>query len=127
MLTTLKADGALVSNNESAKVTASHSNVIISPIFYLPTSSKSELFLRTGAGLLLSNTKINSTSNPNFSKSTSNIGYMVSLGYAHKVSARMTLTAQFDFSDAYGSEDVWTGDLGFLNLGVRYSFNGLNK
>ncbi len=45
----------------------------------------------------------------------------------HKVSARMTLTAQFDFSDAYGSEDVWTGDLGFLNLGVRYSFNGLNK
>jgi opacity protein-like surface antigen len=127
MLTTLKADGTLVSNNESAKVTARHSNVIISPIFYLPISSKSELFLRTGAGILLSNTKINSMSNPNFSKSTSNIGYMVSLGYAHKVSARMTLTAQFDFSDAYGSEDVWTGDLGLLNLGVKYSFIGLNK
>jgi opacity protein-like surface antigen len=116
-----------MSNNESAKVTARHSNVIISPIFYLPISSKSELFLRTGAGILLSNTKINSMSNPNFSKSTSNIGYMVSLGYAHKVSARMTLTAQFDFSDAYGSEDVWTGDLGLLNLGVKYSFKGLNK
>jgi hypothetical protein len=39
----------------------------------------------------------------------------------------MTLTAQFDFSDAYGSEDVWTGDLGLLNLGVKYSFKGLNK
>jgi opacity protein-like surface antigen len=127
MLTTLKADGTLVSNNEIAKVTARHSNVIISPIFYLPISSKSELFLRTGAGILHSNTKINSMSNPNFSKSTSNIGYMVSLGYAHKVSARMTVTAQFDFSDAYGSEDVWTGDLGLLNLGVKYSFIGLNK
>jgi opacity protein-like surface antigen len=127
MLTTLKADGTLVSNNESAKVTARHSNVILSPIFHLQISSKSEVFLRTGAGILLSNTKINSLSNPNFNKSTSNIGYMVSLGYAYKVSANVVVTAQFDFSDAYGSEDVWTGDLGLLNLGVKYSFNSSNK
>jgi opacity protein-like surface antigen len=127
MLTTLKAEGTLVSNNESAKVTARHSNVMLSPIFHLQISSKSEVFLRTGAGILLSNTKVNSLSNPNFNKSTSNIGYMVSLGYAHKVSANMIVTAQFDFSDPYGSEDVWTGDVGLLNLGVRYSFNNLNN
>jgi hypothetical protein len=52
---------------------------------------------------------------------------MVSLGYAHKLTDKVVFTSQFDFSDPYGSEDVWEGDLGLLNLGVMYSINKINK
>ncbi len=123
MLTSLKANGTLVLNNEKAEVTARHSNVMISPKFYLPLGDKSELFLRTGLGFLLSQSEINSPSNPDFKKSTSNIGYMVSLGYAHKLTEKIVFTLQFDFSDPYGSKDVWEGDLGLLNAGIKYSLN----
>jgi opacity protein-like surface antigen len=123
MLTSLKANGTLLLNNEKAEVTAKHSNVMISPKFYLPLGDKSELFLRTGIGFLLSQSKINSPSNPDFKKSTSNIGYMVSLGYAHKLTEKIVFTLQFDFSDPYGSKDVWEGDLGLLNAGIKYSLN----
>jgi len=123
MLTSLKANGTLVLNNEKAEVTARHSNVMISPKFYLPLCDKSELFLRTGIGFLLSQSEINSPSNPEFKKSTSNIGYMVSLGYAHKLTDKVVFTLQFDFSDPYGSKDVWEGDLGLLNAGIKYSLN----
>jgi len=123
MLTSLKAKGTLVLNNEKAEVTARHSNVMISPKFYLPLGDKSELFLRTGLGFLLSQSEINSPSNPDFKKSTSNIGYMVSLGYAHKLTEKIVFTLQFDFSDPYGSKDVWEGDLGLLNAGIKYSLN----
>jgi len=123
MLTSLKANGTLVLNNEKAEVIARHSNVMISPKFYLPLGDKSELFLRTGIGFLLSQSKINSPSNPDFKKSTSNIGYMVSLGYAHKLTDKVVFTLQFDFSDPYGSKDVWEGDLGLLNAGIKYSIN----
>jgi opacity protein-like surface antigen len=123
MLTKLKAEGILVSNSENAMITTKHSSLIISPIFHFPISSKSEIFLRTGGGVLFSTSKINSFSNPNFKKSTSNIGYMITLGYAQKLSDRLTLTVQFDFSDAYGSKDVWEGDLGLLNIGVKYNLN----
>jgi opacity protein-like surface antigen len=127
MLTSLKATGKLVPNNEKVDVTARHSNVMISPKFYLPFSDKSEIFLRTGVGFLLSQSTISSPSNPNFEKSTSNFGYMVSLGYAHKLTDKVVFTLQFDFSDPYGSEDVWEGDLGLLNFGVKYSINKINK
>ena len=123
MLTSLKANGTLVLNNEKAEVTARHSNVMISPKFYLPIGDKSELFLRTGLGFLLSQSEINSPSNPDFKKSTSNIGYMVSLGYAHKLTEKIVFTLQFDFSDPYGSKDVWEGDLGLLTAGIKYSLN----
>jgi len=123
MLTSLKAKGTLVLNNEKAEVTARHSNVMISPKFYLPLGDKSELFLRTGLGFLLSQSEINSPSNPDFKKSTSNIGYMVSLGYAYRLSEKIVFTLQFDFSDPYGSKDVWEGDLGLLNAGIKYSLN----
>jgi len=123
MLTSLKANGTLVLNNEKAEVTAIHSNVMISPKFYLPLGEKSEIFLRTGLGFLLSQSEINSPSNPDFKKSTSNIGYMVSLGYAHKLTDKVVFTLQFDFSDPYGSKYVWEGDLGLLNAGIKYSLN----
>lgn len=123
MLTSLKATGTLVLNNEKAEVTARHSNVMISPKFYLPFGDKSELFLRTGLGFLLSQSKINSPSNPDFKKSTTNIGYMVSLGYGYRLSKKVVFTLQFDFSDPYGSKDVWEGDLGLLNAGIKYSLN----
>jgi opacity protein-like surface antigen len=123
MLTSLKANGTLVLNNEKAEVTARHSNVMISPKFYLPLGHKSELFLRTGLGFLLSQSEINSPSNPDFKKSTSNIGYMVSLGFAQKLSEKIVFTLQFDFSDPYGSKDVWEGDLGLLNAGIKYKMN----
>lgn len=127
MLISLKATGKLVPNNEKVDVTARHSNVMISPKFYLAFSDKSEIFLRTGVGFLLSQSTISSPSNPNFEKSTSNFGYMVSLGYAHKLTDKVVFTLQFDFSDPYGSEDVWEGDLGLLNFGVKYSINKINK
>jgi opacity protein-like surface antigen len=123
MLTSLKANGTLVLNNEKAEVTAIHSNVMISPKFYLPLGEKSEIFLRTGLGFLISQSEINSPSNPDLKKSTSNIGYMVSLGYAHKLTDKVVFTLQFDFSDPYGSKDVWEGDLGLLNAGIKYSLN----
>jgi opacity protein-like surface antigen len=123
MLTSLKATGKLVTNNEKADVTARHSNVMISPKFYLPIGDKSEIFLRTGVGFLLSQSTISSPSNPNFKKSTSNFGYMVSLGYAHKLTDKVVFTLQFDFSDPYGSKDVWEGDLGLLNAGIKYKIN----
>ena len=123
MLTSLKANGTLLLNNEKAEVTARHSNVMISPKFYLPFGDRSELFLRTGLGFLLSQSEINSPSNPDFKKSTSNIGFMVSLGYAHKLTEKIVFTLQFDFSDPYGSKDVWEGDLGLLNAGIKYSLN----
>ena len=123
MLTSLKATGKLVTNNEKADVTARHSNVMISPKFYLPFGDKSEIFLRTGVGFLLSQSTISSPSNPNFEKSTSNLGYMVSLGYAHKLTDKVVFTLQFDFSDPYGSKDVWEGDLGLLNAGIKYKIN----
>jgi opacity protein-like surface antigen len=121
MITSLKAEGTLISNTQNAKVTTRHSSIVLSPVFYLPFTTKSEVFVRTGAGLLLSTTKINSSANPNFSKSSSNLGYMVAIGYAYKVNPKLTITGQFDFSDAYGKNDVWTGDLGQLNFGIRYS------
>ncbi len=123
MLTSLTANGTLVLNNEKAEVTASHSNVMISPKFYLPFGDKSELFLRTGLGFLFSQSEINSPSNPDFKKSTTNIGYMVTLGYAYRLSEKVVFTLQFDFSDPYGSKDVWEGDLGLLNVGIKYSLN----
>lgn len=123
MLTSLKATGKLVTNNEKADVTARHSNVMISPKFYLPFGDKSEIFLRTGLGFLLSQSEINGPSNPDFKKSTTNIGYMVSLGYAHKLTDKVVFTLQFDFSDPYGSKDVWEGDLGLLNAGIKYKIN----
>lgn len=123
MLTSLKAEGTLVLNNEKAQVTARHSNVMISPVFSLPLGDKSEILFRTGVGFLLSQSKINSPSNPDFKKSTSNIGYMVSLGYAKNISEKIVFNLQFDFSDPYGSEDVWEGDLGLLNAGIKYSLN----
>lgn len=123
MLTSLKANGTLVLNNEKAEVTARHSNVMISPKFYLPIGDKSEIFLRTGIGFLLSQSEINSPSNPDFKKSTTNIGYMVSLGYAHKLTDKLVFTLQFDFSDPYGSKDVWEGDLGLLNAGIKYKIS----
>jgi opacity protein-like surface antigen len=123
MLTSLKATGKLVTNNEKADVRARHSNVMISPKFYLPFGDKSEIFLRTGVGFLLSQSTISSPSNPNFKKSTSNFGYMVSLGYAHKLTDKVVFTLQFDFSDPYGSKDVWEGDLGLLNAGIKYKIN----
>jgi opacity protein-like surface antigen len=127
MLTSLKAKGTLVGNNEKADVTARHSNVMFSPKFYLPIGGKSEMFLRTGVGFLLSQSTISSPSNPNFEKSTSNLGYMVSLGYAYRLTEKVVFTLQFDFSDAYGSEDVWTGDLGLLNAGIKYSLNSMSN
>jgi len=123
MLTSLKAKGTLVLNNEKAEVTARHSNVMISPKFYMPFGDKSELFLRTGLGFLISQSAINSPSNLDFKKSTTNIGYMVSLGYAYRLSEKVVFTLQFDFSDPYGSNDVWEGDLGLLNAGIKYSLN----
>jgi hypothetical protein len=126
MLASLKAEGTLVGNSEKAEVTARHSNVMISPKFYLPFGDKSEIFLRTGVGFLLLQSMIGSPSNPSFEKSTSNLGYMVSLGYAHKLTDKIVFTLQFDFSDPYGSEDVWTGDLGLLNAGIKYSLNSMS-
>ena len=123
MLTSLKANGTLVLNNEKAEVTARHSNVMISPKFYLPIGDKSEIFLRTGIGFLRSQSEINSPSNRDFKKSTANIGYMVALGYAHKLTDKVVFTLQFDFSDPYGSKDVWEGDLGLLNAGIKYLLN----
>lgn len=123
MLTDLKAEGKLVSTNENAKVSARHSNVVISPVFYLPIRPNSEIYLRTGIGLLFSESEITSTSNPVFKKSTSNIGYMITLGYARKLNNRVVLTVQFDFSDPYGGADVWSGDAGLLNAGIRYTLN----
>jgi opacity protein-like surface antigen len=123
MLTELKADGTLVSNKEKAEITARHSNLVLSPVFYLPTGAKSEVFLRPGLGLLLSNSKIKSLSNPNFEKSNANVGYMVTLGYLRKLNNKMALSGQFDFSDSYGSADVWTGDVGLLTVGIKYSLN----
>jgi opacity protein-like surface antigen len=127
MLTSLKAKGTLVGNNEKADVTARHTNVMISPKFYLPIGGKSEIFLRTGIGFLLSQSTISSPSNPSFEKSTSNLGYMVSLGYAYRLTEKVVFTLQFDFSDPYGSEDVWTGDLGLLNAGIKYSLNSMSN
>lgn len=123
MLASLKANGTLIQNNEKVEVTARHFNVMISPKFYLPLGDKSEIFLRTGVGFLLSQSKFNSLSNSNRKKSTTNIGYMVSLGYAHKLTYKVSITLQFDFSDPYGNENVWTGDLGLLNAGIKYLFN----
>lgn len=48
---------------------------------------------------------------------------MVSLGYALRLTDKVAFTLQFDFSDPYGSEDVWEGDLGLLNAGIKYSLN----
>jgi len=123
MLISLKAKGTLVLNNEKAEVTARHSNVMISPKFYLPFGDKSEIFLRTGFGFLRSQSEIKSPSNPDFKKSITNIGYMVSLGYAYRLSDKLVFTLQFDFSDPYGSKDVWEGDLGLLNAGIKYKIN----
>jgi hypothetical protein len=52
---------------------------------------------------------------------------MVSLGYAYRLTEKVVFTLQFDFSDPYGSEDVWTGDLGLLNAGIKYSFNSMSN
>jgi hypothetical protein len=52
---------------------------------------------------------------------------MVSLGYAYRLTEKVVFTVQFDFSDPYGSEDVWMGDLGLLNAGIKYSLNSMSN
>lgn len=94
MVTNLKAEGALLITNEKVNVKARHSNVVITPSFHLPLDAKAKYFL---------NPKI--------------------LGYMKRITNALALTAQFDFSDAYGSKEVWESDLGVLNLGVKYALN----
>jgi hypothetical protein len=122
MLTDLSADGTLISKNEPVSVTARHYSLVISPIFHLPLSGRSEVYLGTGVGLLFSNTEMNSASDPDLQTFTTNMGYMVTIGYARQLSSRVMATMQFDFSDPYGSEGVWEGDMGLLNIGIKYAF-----
>ena len=123
MLISLKAEGILVSNNETVNISARHSNIMIGSKFNLPTGKKSDIFLRTSLGLLLSQSEIKNSTNTILKKPTSNIGYMITLGYARRLSNKVIATLQFDFSDPYGRKDVWEGDMGLLNAGIIYSLN----
>lgn len=127
MLADLKAEGTLLSTNEPVNVTARHYSLVIGPIFHLPLSDRSEVYLGTGAGLLFSNTEMNSPSDPDLQTFTTNIGYMVTIGYARQLSGRVMATMQFDFSDPYGSAGVWEGDLGLLNIGIKYALGHVDR
>jgi hypothetical protein len=40
-----------------------------------------------------------------------------------RITNKLALTTQFDFSDSYGSKEVWEGDLGLLSVGIKYAIN----
>lgn len=122
MITPISAEGVLVSNSGKVEIEAKHSNVILSPMLFLPFSNKSEIFLKVGCGILFSKSTIATSSNNDNEVFTDNFGYLIGLGYNKKVSENLVLSAQFDFSDSYGKKEVWTGDLGLLHVGIRYSF-----
>ena len=122
MITPISAEGVLVSNSGKVEIEAKHSNVILSPMVFLPFSNKSEIFLKVGCGILFSKSTIATSSNNDNEVFTDNFGYLIGLGYNKKVSENLVLSAQFDFSDSYGKKEVWTGDLGLLHVGIRYSF-----
>ncbi len=123
MVTSIDANGALKSNNQQVKIEARHSNIIFSPVVFLPISNKSEIFLKVGYGVLFSQSKINTSLNNEDKVSTNNTGYLIGLGYNRQITNNIVLSAQFDFSDSYGKKEVWTGDLGLLHIGIRYLFN----
>lgn len=125
MITPVSAEGVLVSNNGKVEIEAKHSNVILSPMFFLPFSNKSEIFLKVGCGILFSKSTIATSSNNDNELLTDNFGYLLGLGFNKKVSENLVLSAQFDFSDSYGKKEVWTGDLGLLHVGIRYSIDNL--
>ncbi|WP_162127480.1 outer membrane beta-barrel protein [Flavobacterium phycosphaerae] len=122
MITPISAEGVLVINSGKVEIEAKHSNVILSPMVFLPFSNKSEIFLKVGCGILFSKSTIATSSNNDNEVFTDNFGYLIGLGYNKKVSENLVLSAQFDFSDSYGKKEVWTGDLGLLHVGIRYSF-----
>lgn len=123
MLSDLTAQGTLISTRESASVSAGHQSFVISPKLYLPLSAKSEVFLRAGVGFLLSQSSISSPSNPSVAKSSSNMGYMTSLGYARQIGSSTVATLQVELSDTYGSAGAWSGGLCLMSIGVLYAFD----
>ncbi|MCZ8332235.1 MAG: outer membrane beta-barrel protein [Flavobacterium sp.] len=124
MVTNLKAEGTLVTNNEKVEVKANHANIFFNSSFNLPINERSELFFKPGIGLLFSNSEITSTSSAaKIDKSVSNVGFVVTLGYMKRITNKLALTTQFDFSDSYGSKEVWEGDLGLLSVGIKYAIN----
>jgi opacity protein-like surface antigen len=125
MITPISAEGVFVSNSGKVEIEAKHSNVILSPMVFLPFSNKSEIFLKVGCGILFSKSTIATSSNNDNEVFTDNFGYLIGLGFNKKVSENLVLSAQFDFSDSYGKKEAWTGDLGLLHIGIRYSINSL--
>jgi opacity protein-like surface antigen len=122
MVGELRAEGTLLLTSQKAKISARHSNLIFSPVLFLPVADRSEVFFRPGLGFLFSRSELAVDNVDSEVTNTSNLGYMVTLGYAHKLSDKLKVTLQFDFSDAYGEKKVWTGDLGLLHAGIRHSF-----
>ena len=124
MLTRLNAEGMSVSNNQKTSVAARHSNLMAGLKLFAPMSDRFEMFIRASIGVLFSRSAISSDTGPAFEKSTSNLGYMIAFGFAYRVGNKAILTMQFDFSDPYGSENVWSGDMGLLNIGVIIPLQG---
>ena len=128
MLTDLQAEGTLISNNEPVNVTARHCSLVIGPIFHLPLSGRSEVYLGTGAGLLFSNTEMNSPSDPDLQTFTTNIGYMVTIGYARQLSRRVMTTMAYKsnpwpiYEDNSLTKEVGESPfpLGSLRFGVNF-------
>ena len=124
MLTRLNAEGLSVSNNQKTSVAARHSNLMAGLKLFAPMSDRFEMFIRASVGMLFSRSDITAVSDLTLRKSTSNLGYMFSFGFAHRLAGKTVLTIQFDFSDPYGSEDVWYGDMGLLNIGMKFPLDG---
>lgn len=123
MLSDLSARGTLVATRELASITAGHQSIVISPKIILPVSDDSEVFLRAGMGFLLSQSIISSSSSSSVARTSSNVGYAASVGYALQLGGSTVATLQFDVSDAYGSAEVWNGGLGLLSIGVLYALD----
>jgi hypothetical protein len=120
MLSDLAAHGTVLSTNEQAIVTAGHQSFVISPKLYLPLTVNSELFLRVGAGFMLSQSTVRVGSNSPTPITTSNMGYMVTIGHARQIVGRYVATLQYDFSNTYGAAGVWRGNVGLVSIGILY-------
>jgi predicted porin len=115
----LSATGQSAANSLTTKVNSLYSSAGLHLVGLLPLNKTNQLFLSAGYGtLILKSTITQNGSEEKFS--ITNGGILLAAGYHRSLSNRVGLQIRFDFSNSYGNEKAWKGDLGCLSIGADY-------
>lgn len=117
----LSAKGVTIADNKTGELAPVNSALSLTVTGALPIG-KSSVEFSAGPALLSQNLRRQVQDMPVKTIVTNNIGFHIAAGYRYRISEKWSIKAGFDFMNPFGNKDNWEGDLGMLNVCLRYSF-----